>query len=63
MTTVAEERVYCTCDEGPGEDGCPVHDQEDADLENICDVCCRPWAVEVERDADGDLYARVERAD
>ena len=27
-----------------------------------CDVCCRPWQVFVERDADGALSASVSRA-
>ncbi|MFN7956167.1 MAG: CPXCG motif-containing cysteine-rich protein [bacterium] len=27
-----------------------------------CDVCCNPWAVTVERDADGDPFVTVERA-
>jgi hypothetical protein len=27
-----------------------------------CDVCCRPWQVHVTRDDDGNLVARVDRA-
>jgi hypothetical protein len=27
-----------------------------------CDVCCRPWAVDVSRDADGSLIVSVGRA-
>lgn len=26
-----------------------------------CEVCCNPWQVTVERDADGDASVRVER--
>lgn len=28
-----------------------------------CEVCCRPWAVTLERDADGAASLRVEPAD
>jgi len=28
-----------------------------------CEVCCRPWAVTLERDRDGDRSIRVEPAD
>lgn len=28
-----------------------------------CEVCCRPWAVRVTRDADGDVSFQVERSD
>lgn len=28
-----------------------------------CEVCCRPWAVTLERDRDGDRSIRVARAD
>jgi hypothetical protein len=27
-----------------------------------CDVCCRPWQVQVSRDADGELAVSVDRA-
>jgi hypothetical protein len=27
-----------------------------------CEVCCRPWAVTVSRDADGDLSVDLVRA-
>lgn len=28
-----------------------------------CEVCCRPWAVTVSRDEDGEMYVSVERSD
>jgi hypothetical protein len=27
-----------------------------------CDVCCRPWQVQVQRDEDGELVVLVDRA-
>lgn len=27
-----------------------------------CDVCCRPWQVDVQRDDDGELALEVDRA-
>jgi hypothetical protein len=27
-----------------------------------CDVCCRPWAVRVSRDEEGELMVTVDRA-
>jgi hypothetical protein len=27
-----------------------------------CDVCCRPWALHVSRDADGELIVQASRA-
>ena len=27
-----------------------------------CDVCCRPWAIRVARDTEGDLDLQVSRA-
>ncbi len=28
-----------------------------------CEVCCRPWAVSVSRDEDGETFVSVERSD
>lgn len=27
-----------------------------------CEVCCRPWQLEIDRDEDGELAVRVQRA-
>jgi hypothetical protein len=27
-----------------------------------CEVCCRPWQLEIDRDEDGELSVRVQRA-
>jgi hypothetical protein len=37
----------------PGTEGDYVED---------CEVCCQPWQVHVERDADGGLRVTIERA-
>ena len=39
-----------------------IDPQSEGELIRDCDVCCRPWALQVSRGADGDLFVRVSRA-
>lgn len=34
----------------------------EGELIRDCDVCCRPWALQVSRDANGELFVRASRA-
>ena len=39
-----------------------IDPQSEGELIRDCDVCCRPWALQVSRGEDGDLFVRVSRA-
>ena len=39
-----------------------VDPQTEGELVRDCDVCCRPWALHVSRDSDGELVVRADRA-
>jgi Cysteine-rich CPXCG len=40
----------------------PSEDGADQEFVEDCGVCCRPWAVRVRTDADGETTVTVERA-
>ena len=40
----------------------PSEDGADQEFVEDCGVCCRPWAVRVRTDADGETSVTVERA-
>jgi hypothetical protein len=39
-----------------------VDPQSEGELIRDCDVCCRPWVLQVSRGPDGELFVRVSRA-
>ncbi|MGB5266543.1 MAG: CPXCG motif-containing cysteine-rich protein [Polyangiales bacterium] len=39
-----------------------VDPQSEGQLIRDCDVCCRPWAMQVSRSADGELFVQVARS-
>jgi hypothetical protein len=39
-----------------------VDPETSGEMVQDCDVCCRPWLVRVERDADGELVVEVSAA-
>ena len=39
-----------------------VDPETEGTLVQDCEVCCRPWSLSVERDADGTPRVRIERA-
>ena len=39
-----------------------IDPQSEGELIRDCDVCCRPWTLEVSRGADGALIVHVSRA-
>ena len=39
-----------------------IDPQSEGELIRDCDVCCRPWALNVSRAADGSLVVYVSRA-
>jgi hypothetical protein len=36
--------------------------QSEGELIRDCDVCCRPWSLQVSRGVDGELFVRASRA-
>jgi len=39
-----------------------VDPQSEGQLIRDCDVCCRPWVMQVSRNADGELFVQVTRS-
>ena len=39
-----------------------VDPQSEGLLNRDCDVCCRPWAMQVSRGLDGELFIQVTRS-
>jgi hypothetical protein len=39
-----------------------IDPQTEGELIQDCNVCCRPWSLQVSRDANGDLLLRATRA-
>ena len=39
-----------------------IDPQSEGELIRDCDVCCRPWSLQVSRGADGELFVRATRA-
>ncbi|MGB5265248.1 MAG: CPXCG motif-containing cysteine-rich protein [Polyangiales bacterium] len=39
-----------------------VDPQSEGQLIRDCDVCCRPWVMQVSRSADGELFVQVARS-
>jgi hypothetical protein len=39
-----------------------VDPQSEGQLIRDCDVCCRPWVMQVSRSADGELFVQVTRS-
>ena len=39
-----------------------IDPQSEGELIRDCDVCCRPWSLQVSRGADGELFVRANRA-
>jgi len=39
-----------------------VDPQSEGELIRDCDVCCRPWVMQVSRGVDGELLVRVTRS-
>ena len=39
-----------------------IDPQSEGELIRDCDVCCRPWSLQVSRSTDGELFVRANRA-
>ena len=39
-----------------------IDPQSEGELIRDCDVCCRPWSLQVSRGVDGELFVRASRA-
>ena len=39
-----------------------IDPQSEGELIRDCDVCCRPWTLQVSRDEAGELFVAAERA-
>jgi hypothetical protein len=39
-----------------------IDPQSEGELIRDCEVCCRPWSLQVSHDEDGDPFVRVLRA-
>ena len=39
-----------------------IDPQSEGELIRDCDVCCRPWSLQVSRGANGELFVRANRA-
>jgi hypothetical protein len=39
-----------------------IDPQSEGELIRDCDVCCRPWSLQVSRGVDGELFVRANRA-
>ena len=39
-----------------------IDPQSEGELIRDCDVCCRPWSLQVRRGADGELFVQANRA-
>lgn len=57
-----DDETYVTCPYCNEQQLLVVDPDTEGSFVQDCDVCCRPWSVDVARDADGALDVRVSRA-